>query len=56
MTLSWIMYLLNQPNKKSKEKAYERRMRKFTETLDKKFNKEGILNQNEEAIQRIGEE
>jgi hypothetical protein len=55
MTLSWIMYLLNQPNRDSKERAYQRRQRKFLESLDKNFNKESILKQNEEVIKNIGE-
>ena len=55
MTLSWIMYLLNKPQRESKERAYERRNRKFIESLDKKFNKEGILKQNEDVIKSVGE-
>ena len=55
MTLSWIMYLLNQPQRDSKERPYQKRTKKFTESLDKKFNKDGILKQNEEVIKSIGE-
>ena len=55
MTLSWIMFLLNKPQKESKERPYQRRTRKFTESLDKKFNKDSILKQNEEVIKSIGE-
>ena len=55
MTLSWIMYLLNKPQRESKEKGYERRNRKSTESLDKKFNKDGIMKQNEDVIKSIGE-
>lgn len=54
MTLSWIMYLLNQPQRASKERAYERRNRKFLENLDKNFNKESIIKENEEVIKSIG--
>ena len=54
MTLSWIMYLLNQPQRDSKERAYQKRMKTFTEKLDKKFSKEGILLENEETISSIG--
>lgn len=54
MTLSWIMYLLNQPQRDSKERAYKKRMKAFTEKLDKKFSKEGILLENEETISSIG--
>jgi hypothetical protein len=55
MTLSWIMYLLNQPNRDSKERAYQKRNRKFLESLDKNFNKESIMKQNDEVIKSIGE-
>lgn len=55
MTLSWIMYLLNQPNRDSKERAYQQRNKKFIESLDKNFNKESIMKQNEDVIKSIGE-
>ena len=55
MTLSWIMYLLNLPQRKGKEKAYERRNRKFIESLDKNFNKSSIIKQNEDVIKSVGE-
>ena len=55
MTLSWIMYLLNQPNRDSKERAYQKRNRKFLESLDRNFNKESIMKQNDEVIKSIGE-
>ena len=55
MTLSWIMYLLNQPNRDSKERAYQKRNKKFIESLDKNFDKESIMKQNDEVIKNIGE-
>jgi hypothetical protein len=55
MTLSWIMYLLNQPNRDSKERAYQKRNKRFIESLDKNFNKESIMKQNEDVIKSIGE-
>ena len=55
MTLSWIMYLLNQPNRDNKERAYQKRNKKFIESLDKNFNKESIMKQNDEVIKSIGE-
>jgi hypothetical protein len=55
MTLSWIMYLLNQPNRDSKERAYQKRNKKFLDSLDKNFNKESIMKQNDEVIKSIGE-
>lgn len=55
MTISWIMYLLNQPNRDSKERAYQKRNKKFLDSLDKNFNKESIMKQNDEVIKSIGE-
>ena len=54
MTLSWIMYLLNKPQRDKKDKAYQKRTKKFTDSLDKNFDKESILKQNEEVIKSIG--
>ena len=54
MTLSWIMYLLNQPNRDSKERAYQKRNKKLIASLDKNFNKESIMKQNDEVIKSIG--
>lgn len=50
MTLSWIIYLLNQPTRKEKEKGYERRMKKFTSQLDSNRNMSGVLKENKETI------
>lgn len=55
MTLSWIMYLLNKPQRDSKDKAYEKRNKKLIESLDKNFDKSAILKQNEDVIKSIGE-
>lgn len=55
MTLSWIMYLLNKPQRDSKEKSYQQRTKKFTQQLDKNFDKDGILKQNEDVIKTVGE-
>jgi hypothetical protein len=55
MTLSWIMYLLNKPQRNSKEKAYQKRSKKLTESLDNRFNQDGILNQNDDVIKSIRE-
>lgn len=53
MTLSWIMYLLNKPQRDSKERPYEKRNKKLLASLDKKFNKEAIIEANEEVIKNI---
>jgi molecular chaperone GrpE (heat shock protein) len=55
MTISWIMYLLNKPQRDSKERAYQKRNKKFIESLDKNFDKESIMKQNDEVIKNIGE-
>ena len=55
MTLSWIMYLLNKPQRDSKERPYQRRNKKFIESLDKRFNKDGIIEENDAVIKKIGE-
>ena len=55
MTLSWIMFLLNKPQRDSKDKSYQKRTKKFTDPLDKNFDKESILKQNDGVIKSIGE-
>ena len=55
MTLSWIMYLLNKPQRDTKEKAYQRRTKKFTESLDKDFDKDSVIKTNESVISSIKE-
>ena len=52
-TLSWIMFLLNKPNRKQKEKGYEQRNKKLLKSLNPKFSKEGILKENEATIQNL---
>lgn len=51
--LSYIMYLLNKPNRKKKHKMYERMNKKFLAQIDKKFTKDGVLKQNEEIIENL---
>lgn len=53
MTISWIMFLLNKPQRESKEKAYQKRMRKFTEELDKRFNSDGIKDENDKVLKDL---
>lgn len=55
MTLSWIMFLLNKPQRKSKEKRYLGMSKKFTDSLDTKFSKDAIVNGNKEVLNRLGE-
>lgn len=49
-TLSWIMFLLNQPNKKEKIKKYERQNKALLKTLNKEFSQEGVINTNQQVI------
>lgn len=49
-TLSWIMFLLNQPNKKEKIKKYERQNKTLLKTLNKEFSQEGVINTNQQVI------
>ena len=55
-TLSWIMFLLNKPNKKQKVKRYEQQNKNLLKSLDKRFSKEGVLNTNEETLDRLKHE
>jgi ribosome recycling factor len=52
-TLSWIMFLLNKPNKKQKHKTYERQNQKRLNSLDKRFSKEGVINTNNDTLDRL---
>lgn len=53
MTLSWIMYLLNMPNRKEKQKAYQKRLDKFTKNLNANFDKESIVKENQKIIEGV---
>lgn len=50
MTLSYIMYLLNQPVRKSKKKAYERRSDALLKFIDNNCTKDGVLKQNKKVL------
>lgn len=51
MTLSWVMFLLNQPNRDSKKNKYIRQSKKFTSTLDPEKSKDGIIKENEKVLE-----
>lgn len=53
MTLSWIMYLLNQPNKKEKIDKYKKQNKKKLESLDKTKSKDSIINQNNSILNKL---
>lgn len=50
MTISWIMYLLNQPEKSSKHYGYAQRQRKFTASLDPAKSTENIHSENKKIV------
>ena len=53
MTLSYIMYLLNMPNKKEKQKKYIKQNRKQVESIPYKNTQDGVMEENNNAIKNI---
>lgn len=55
MTLSWIMFLFNMPNKKEKKKKYEKEMNPLMRKIDpnKTYTPENILKNNKETIKDL---
>lgn len=53
MTLSYIMFLLNKPKRKNKEKQYVRQNEKLLKIIPTENTKSGVLKQNEEVIESI---
>ena len=51
--LSYIIYLLNQTNKKKKQQDYARRNKKFLQALDKKHSLDSVLNENSIVLKSI---
>lgn len=52
---SYMIYLLHQPNKKDKQKAYCKRNKKLIQSLSSSNNLESVLSENSEALTHIGE-
>lgn len=52
-TLSYIMYLLQKPNKIDNQKVYDKRKQKFLSTINEKFTEEGLLKENKEVIKNL---
>lgn len=50
---SYMMFLLNQPERKQKIPAYKRRMEKFLSGLDKSNSLEATLEENEAALKKV---
>lgn len=53
--VSYIMFLLNQPQRKSKQPAYRIRNKKFLKQFDSKNSLEAVIEENNEALKSIGE-
>ena len=52
-TLSYIMFLLNKPVKKSKESKYLSQNKKFLKQINKQFTKDGIKTQNQQVLKNL---
>ena len=55
LTLSWVMYLLNQPNKAKKKRTYERVALPQMDKIDpeKERHPDAIIKENKETIENI---
>ena len=51
--LSYIMYLLDMPNRKSKEKSYENRNKKLLSKIKDENKRNGIIAQNNEVLENF---
>ena len=52
-TLSYIIFLLNKPTRKEKEKGYIRRNKKLLSNIDYSKTKEGIIETNKEILNNM---
>ena len=50
---SYMMYLLNLPVKKSKQKAYQERNKKFISNLNKNNSLQSVLEENKQVINKM---
>lgn len=53
MRWSYMMYLLNLPNKKEKKKVYEKRMSNFLSKIPKKDRIDEVLKENKNSIKEF---
>lgn len=53
MRISYIMFLLNKPNKEKKIKRYEEQQKKFLNNIPKEDRLEGIKEENQNTIDNI---
>lgn len=51
---AYIMFLLNQPERKSKHKRYEQANQKLLKSLDNKNSIESTIEENKQALKQIG--
>jgi uncharacterized protein YukE len=51
---TYMMFLLNQPQRKSKHKAYQLRNKKLLNSINPSNTVEATVRENEEALKRIG--
>lgn len=52
---SYMMFLLNQPNRKKKIKKYQQQNKKLLEHLEKNNSLEAVIEENVEARKHVGE-
>ena len=52
---TYMMFLLHQPQRKSKKPKYTELNKRLLKTLDTKNSLEGVLDENNEAMKHIGE-
>ena len=52
---SYMIFLLNEPNRQHKKSAYLKRNKRFLSTLNKENSLTNVLAENEEALKHVGE-
>ena len=52
-TLSYIMYLLNMPNRKERQKKYEKMHKKFLGMIDDANTKQGKIDENKKVLKDL---
>ena len=52
--ISYIMFLLNQPTRKSKQPRYKEANKKFLSTLNPKNSTESVLKETEDFVKKVG--
>ena len=55
MRISYIIYLLNMPNKKEKKKKYIRQYENKVNKIPKEHTLEGVINENKECVDNVKE-